>query len=156
MNRNLSIKFSKGFTLLELLLAMAVLTILTGVVIVAINPAKHFTKAREAERQTEVYAIVTALHQYALDNESSFPDSLTTTERDICRTGSESCVGMHELSALTNGERYLVSIPIDPLCEKENSECEDNETGYLLVMTETGRVTVTAKYAELGEIIVTK
>lgn len=141
---------------MELLLVMAILAILAAVVFVAINPNRYFIEAREAERKSEVYAIVTALHQYALDNESAFPSNLTTAQLEICRTGSESCTGKYDLAVLTNDERYLISMPIDPECEKENSLCGANETGYILSVTPTGRVSVTAQYAELGEIVVVK
>ena len=156
MDRRVRQKFQVGFTLMELLLVMAILAILAGVVMVSINPAGHFTKARDAERQSEVYAIVSALHQYALDNGSSFPEGLTTEPLEICRTNSESCVGKYDLSALTDGEVYLTSVPVDPECEKDNSDCEDSATGYLLSLSDTGRVSVTATHAESGEIVVTK
>lgn len=149
-------KSVKGFTLMELLLVMAILAILSAVVMVAINPTKHFIEARDAERQSEVYAIVNALHQYALDHESSFPENLTTEEREICQTGSVSCVGMYDLSILTDDEIYLITMPVDPECEQENSACGAGETGYLLSLTATGRISVSAPYAEEGEIAVTK
>ena len=146
----------KGFTLIEVLLVIAILAILAGIVIVAINPAKQFSSARDAQRQSDVYAILNALHQYALDNEGAFPEEITTEEYEICRTGSLSCEGLYDLSDLTAEEMYLVSIPQDPQCAATDANCSENGTGYFLNLTSNGRVTVSAYGAENGEITVTR
>ena len=141
-----------GFTLIEVLLVIAILAILAAVVIIAINPAKQFSMARDAQRQSDVYSIMNALHQYALDHEGSFPDGITTDPLEICRTGSLSCEDKYDLSALTDDQSYLVSIPIDPLCTPSNLNCADSETGYFISLTQGGRMWVSADDAENGEI----
>jgi type IV pilus assembly protein PilA len=146
----------EGFTLIEILLVIAILAVLAGVVVLAINPNRQLTVARDSERKSEVYAIISAIHQYALDNESSFPALITDEPLEICRTGSESCVGKYDLSVLTDDEAYLVSMPVDPICEPAETECSESDTGYVLSLTETGRILVTAAHAELQEISVTK
>jgi len=60
-----------GFTLIEVLLVIAIMSILASVVIIAINPARQLADARDAERLSDVYAIMNALHQYAADNDGS-------------------------------------------------------------------------------------
>ena len=156
MSYDLSQKSQKGFTLVEIILVIAILAILGGVVIMAINPSRQFVVARDAERRSEVFAIVNALHQYARDHESSFPEDITTTELEICRTASQSCEGKQNLSSLTDNEAYLVTVPVDPVCEQEASDCEESATGYVLSITDTGRIRVAAIHAELEEIVVTK
>lgn len=147
---------AKGFTLIEVLLVIAILAILASVVIVAINPAKQFSSARDAQRQSDVYSIMNALHQYALDHEGSFPDAITTDPLEVCRTGSVSCVDMYDLSDLTLNEAYLISIPVDPLCHPSNLNCADNETGYFVAQTDGGRMWVSANDAEHGTIEITR
>ncbi len=146
----------KGFTLIEVLLVIAILAILASIVIVAINPAKQFSTARDAQRQSDVYAILNALHRYALDNEGAFPEALTVEEYEICKTGSLSCEGLYDLSDLTAQELYLVSIPEDPQCGATEANCSVNGTGYFVGLTENGRVTVSAYGAENGDITVTR
>lgn len=144
---------SSGFTLIEVLLVIAILAILASVVIVAINPARQLASSRNAERWSDVYAILNALHQYALDNEGSFPESIEVTGKNICRTGSNSCDGLADLSELTDEQRYLTEIPIDPICTLSNTTCDDNNAMYSVEMTEFGRVRVSADDSELEEVI---
>ncbi len=146
----------RGFTLIEVLLVIAILAILAAIVIIAINPAKQFASARDAQRQSDVYSIMNALHQYALDNEGAFPDALTTEELEICRTDSESCTDLYDLSELTDGQIYLVSMPLDPQCPSSSANCAENGTGYFVGLTDGGRVTVSAYGAEDGDISITR
>ena len=48
---------NKGFTLLELLIVIAVLAVLAGVLFVALNPASRLEDSRNAKRWTDVNAI---------------------------------------------------------------------------------------------------
>lgn len=146
----------KGFTLIEVLLVIAILAILASIVIVAINPAKQFASARDAQRQSDVYSILNALHQYALDNEGSFPGDLTTDELEICKTDSLSCAELYDLSELTDDQLYLVSMPQDPQCGATLANCSENGTGYFVGLTENGRVIVSAYGAEEADITVTR
>jgi len=138
----------KGFTLLELLLVIAVLSILASITIIAINPAEQFRDARDAERQSDVYTIMNALHQYASDNDGLFPTSITTEAKEICGTGAVSCTGLHDLSVLTDNEKYLVSIPFDPLCDDDYVYCSENGVGYSVRKTDNGRMNVIATSSE--------
>jgi len=145
-----------GFTLIEVLLVIAILAILASIVIVALNPAQQFASARDAQRQSDVYSILNALHQYALDNEGAFPEALTTEELEICQTDSLSCTGMHDLSVLTDDQQYLVEMPADPQCPYSDATCAEGGTGYYAYINENGRVTVNAYGSENSEISVTR
>lgn len=54
----------KGFTLVELLVVIAVIGVLAAVVLVAINPAKKLSQARDAQRKSGIQQISTALSTY--------------------------------------------------------------------------------------------
>ncbi len=142
-----------GFTLIEVLLVIAILAVLASIVIIAINPARQLAESRDAKRWNDVYAILNALHQYSLDNDGEFPETIDETERNICRTGAESCFDFADLSPLTDEERYLISVPIDPLCDFSNTVCEDNNAMYSVQLTEFGRLRVAANNAELEDDI---
>lgn len=137
----------KGFTLIELLVVIAIIAILAAVVIVAINPARQFAQANNAERRSEVNTILNAISQYAIDNNGTLPAALTTTPTEICQTGATSCTGLLNLSVLTDNETYLVEMPIDPQASTTNG------TGYAAWKTANNRVGVTSLGAQLDEDI---
>jgi len=62
------LKPKKGFTLIEMLIVLAIIAMLVSIVIVAINPGRHFQQARDTQRWTGVNAILSAVHQNIIDN----------------------------------------------------------------------------------------
>ncbi|HLC38737.1 MAG TPA: prepilin-type N-terminal cleavage/methylation domain-containing protein [Patescibacteria group bacterium] len=131
----------KGFTLLEILLVIAIIAILAAIVIVAINPGKQLADSRNAQRWTNVNTVLNAVYQYSLDNNGNLPASITAVNTEICKSGG-TCTGLIDLSVLTTNEVYLTSIPTDP------QGVSTNGAGYEIVKTANGRVTISAPDAE--------
>ena len=144
-------KQQHGFTLLEVLLVIGIIAILAGIVIVAINPAKQLAQTRNAQRRVDVNTILNASYQYAIDNNGTVPSTITTSSTEICETGvaSTTCSSssLIYLGVLTDNEEYVVSIPTDP------NSATTNGTGYYILKTANGRITVSAPLAEQGETI---
>ncbi len=137
-----------GFTLVEILLALAIFSILTSVTIIAINPSKQLADSRDSEREAHVYSIVHALYQYSADEAGLFPPGLDATEKEICRTDAENCTGLYDLSDLTDNELYLTSMPMDPLCDEQEGVCTSAGTGYFLKLMDNGRIYLSASSSE--------
>lgn len=141
-----NISHRNGFTLIEVLLVIAMLAILAAVVIIAINPAKQFGEAQNAQRRSDVASILDAVHQYGLDNQGALPNesitsaaSCDTAVDDICRSGVE-CDGIN-LDVLIADEKYLRDIPTDPTASNADI------TGYRIFQSDYGRVGVCAPNA---------
>lgn len=68
-------KLQKGFTLLELLVVLAIIGILAGVIMLAVGSAR--VKARDAKRAGDIRQMVTALEQYYIQN-AAYPTGSTS------------------------------------------------------------------------------
>lgn len=137
---------NRGFTLLEVLLVIALIAILAAIVIVAINPARQVSQANNAQRQADVNTILNAVHQYSIDNSGALPASITATQTEVCKTGG-TCTGLIDLGVLTTNQTYVAALPVDPTGSSTNG------AGYEILKTANNRVTVVAPDAELGETI---
>ena len=156
MNISLSGRRSdKGFTLIEILLAIGILAILSTAAIIAINPARQFAQSRDTQRWNDVHAIMNAVYQYAVDNKGMLPPNIPSGDLlEICRFSPITCEGFADLSALTDLSTYLTEIPIDPKCPDDCSG--GSGTGYFIGMTADGRVYIQSRYAELSTIELTR
>ena len=54
----------EAFSLIEILIVVALMIILATITIIAINPAKNFQDTRNAQRSSDVSAILNAVTQY--------------------------------------------------------------------------------------------
>ena len=144
-----AIKKLAGFTLLEVLLVVAIIAILASIVIVAINPNKQLGDSRNAKRRADVNTILNAVYQYAIDATGTLPTTITTSDTEVCKTGG-TCNGLIDLSVLTASEKYLTALPTDP------SATSTNGTGYHILKTANNRVTVTAPLAEGATVSATR
>jgi len=144
----------KGFTLLEILLVIALIAILAAIVIVAINPAKQLASGRNTQRRADANTILNATYQYAIDNNGALPTGVASTvscstacntilaTREICKTGG-TCTGIVDLGVLTASGKYIVSIPNDP-----TTSTTDGSGYYICKDSTSSRVTVCAPGAE--------
>jgi type II secretion system protein G len=96
----------QGFTLIEVMIVIAIIGILSTVVLTASNGAR--AKARDAQRFADLKSIEAALHLYLLNNRD-LPDE----------TGVTASAGGWEVSFSPNFMEYLVpyltTVPIDTL-----------------------------------------
>jgi type IV pilus assembly protein PilA len=151
----MSFKNKKGFTLIEILLVVALIAILAGIVILAINPGKQIQDTNNSQRRVDVRTIMDAIYQYATDNDGDLPSNIgqagstcgaQSNLQEICKTGG-SCSNLVDVNVLTTNATYLTSIPTDP------TGATSNGTGYYAVLTSNGRVTVCAPSAQQSETI---
>ncbi|MCL5004072.1 MAG: prepilin-type N-terminal cleavage/methylation domain-containing protein [Patescibacteria group bacterium] len=86
-----------GFTLIELVVVISIITILVGSLFAVIRPQDFLSRSRDSRRQSDLKLIQTALEQYYANN-NSYPSATPLA-------GS---------SWTYNGVTYLRSVPKDP------------------------------------------
>lgn len=136
----------QGFTLIELLLVLGIISLLVSITIAALSPSRQLATSRNAKRQADVNAILSAVYQYLVDEEALPSGIPSGSPAEICATNSVDCDAAIDLDVLTGS--YLVRIPQDP-------QLVDTATGtnYWIVRDANGRITVTSPGAEDGEYI---
>ena len=137
----------KGFTLVELLVVIGILTILLSIVLIAINPARQFAQSNNTKRRADLVALINAVHEYSADNNGQLPSGIDGTPTNV-----GSAVGDVDIcSDLV--DTYIAEMPTDPQ-DGTFTDCTDYDTGYEISTSGTsGRVTVSAPSAELSETI---
>lgn len=141
----MNVRKYKGFSLIEILVVVALIIILATITIVAINPAKNFRDTRNAQRSADVMQILNAVTQYTSE-EGHLIGDLGTIPDCATPVAIGSAVGNVNLTT-TLVEEYIVEIPADPsIGTVEN-------TGYTICQTTSGRVQIAAPSAEDNKII---
>lgn len=133
----------QGFTLIEILVVVALIAILAAITFIAINPAKAFADARNATRQSAVNEILSAVTQYTADQNTLASLGAIPTCPTTANIGNEA--PNIDLSA------HLVPVYIGVIPSDPNGGT-DNNTLYTICQN-SGRVTISAPSAEVGKVI---
>lgn len=142
----------KGFTLIELIIVIAIIAILMAVVLVALNPAKRFADSRQATRKTDIQTIATAINKYVTDQALIGTNAAVsfaaggTANLFIPTCASATVISASTLTALVPSE--IGKIPSDPTATTSPS-VRNYKVCYTPTNTgdTTGPVTVTTNTA---------
>jgi prepilin-type N-terminal cleavage/methylation domain-containing protein len=146
MLENRIVKKVGGFTLLELLIVMSILGILATVLMILINPARQLAKARDSERRSDIYAIVSAIDRYATEHSGTLPDTDGDEETNNFPT-NPTCIGsgggcFNLAGAGETGEtivpEYMYEIPTDPRTGSPS------DTGYIIYVDDNDYIHASA------------
>lgn len=98
-------KYNKGFTLVELLIAISLIAILSGVLLSVLNPIGIQKKARDSQRVSDLSKIKVALENYFADNRK-YPNTAPVTANTWVKTSA--------LSTFLENGKYINKLPTDP------------------------------------------
>jgi type IV pilus assembly protein PilA len=142
----------KGFTLIEVLLVVIIISVLTAIVLVAINPARQIAQANNSKRAADVTTILNAVSEYVVDNGGELPpseeDDIVIAPRNMSIASSD--VDICDALVPT----YVAELPFDPSDpDAYFTSCNDYDLKYEISRETDDRVTIYAPNAQLGEDI---
>jgi type II secretory pathway pseudopilin PulG len=73
-----------GFTLVELLIVLAIIFIIALIVIAAINPFEQANRAKDLANEANAKSLLTAIERYQATNEGENPDIKTVSDSYDC------------------------------------------------------------------------
>ncbi|MDE2019039.1 MAG: prepilin-type N-terminal cleavage/methylation domain-containing protein [Patescibacteria group bacterium] len=145
---------NKGLTLIEIIVAVAVVVILMGVYFLAANPAGQLASARNSRRLSDLQLIGNTIRENYTDAGngtftcSSGPIPASTTDM-------ASASGSYNIAPCIVLSQYgLYSMPYDPNATSAYyNTVGDYNSGYSIMINSSGSIILTAPYAELGKAI---
>jgi len=136
----------EAFTLIELIIVIAIIAIIATSIFVAVNPAKRIGQSRDAQRWSDLTAIAHSVEKYTADNGALPSDFSSSTiaigdKIVLCNSASsltcdgttDSCLVIDDADFLNI---YLPEIPYDP------AKSSASDTGYYITRTTGDRLTL--------------
>lgn len=145
------ISSKKGFTLVEILIVLALIAILVGAVLVALNPGRQFANARNSTRYSHLNTIMNAISSNAAENNGIFTcasaGAVPALDTQMSNAG-------YDIAPCLVTE-FLSSMPYDPSATGAAWTSEVSyDTGYTISKDATsGAITISAPSAELSAVI---
>lgn len=118
---------TKAFTLLELLLVIAIVAVMAALIIFNVRPTEILTDTRDTERQVEKESLKKAFNAYitaeSLSGGATVVQGLSNGVYDICKQGETNCTSesINVDDLISKG--YLSKVPDDPDCTSSTETC---------------------------------
>jgi prepilin-type N-terminal cleavage/methylation domain-containing protein len=132
----MKVSINKGFSLLEILLVITLLSILFTILVIRINPRSIIYITEDNKREADALTIYQALEQYSLKN-NSYPEAIKNIPNDsslyICKNTSTNCSNFDQIN-LSNilVPTYLSKIP--------EYSTDSNNSGFYIVKDINGKI----------------
>ena len=148
---------TKAFTIIELLIVMAIIGILATVMMIVTNPGRQLAKARDTDRQSDLFAILSAVYQYSTEHSGELPDTDGDPETSNFPT-EPTCIGTgggcYNLGSAGEDDTivpvYIPQMPYDP------KTGESSDTDYFIWVDENDRLQASASGETQDAISVTR
>ncbi len=137
-------RHANAFTLIELLLVIAIIAVLAGIVIVAVNPSLMLSKAQDVKRSSQAKQLQNALNQYVIDKGGLLSDFTTvstsaTSPTEMCKIGATDHSSCFVIDMLVPA--YVAKIVPD-IAEP----CSSNNLGYSMYRDANNHLFVNTDY----------
>ncbi|MCK5020578.1 MAG: prepilin-type N-terminal cleavage/methylation domain-containing protein [Candidatus Peribacteraceae bacterium] len=145
-----SLRQRKAFTLIELIIVIAILGIISSIILIQVDPLRRLHQARNASRWSDVLSVLESVKRFQSDNDGNLPttanaiDGLSTSVQIIgesvtnCTCSSQTVApspcGVSGLN--TDLLDYIPEMPIDPISGTVN------DTRYYINADSYGFITV--------------
>lgn len=150
----MNIKTKKGFTLIELIIVVAIIGLLAAALFVAVDPAKRIGQARDAQRWSDITSMLNAILTYTVDNTTLPTDvsNLTAGQNYAIDVDTSSASGTYTCTAISATAltkailkqslvgAFLATIPVDPSL----SPLTATTSGYYINKASSGRIKIGA------------
>lgn len=103
---------NRGFTLIEVLIVLAIVAILATIVMISLNPTKQFKFARDSQRTSHLMSLLNGIGQNMIDHSGILYCSNVSTVIPNVKTDISSSGGFNIADCLV--PIYLQVLPFDP------------------------------------------
>lgn len=126
----------KGFSLLEILLTITLLSILFSILVTTVRPRNIIFISEDNRKEADALTIYQALEQYALKN-NTYPESIKNMPNNsslyICKTSALNCINSNQIN--------LSSILVPTYLSKIPEYSKDtNNSGFYVVKDSNGKI----------------
>jgi prepilin-type N-terminal cleavage/methylation domain-containing protein len=143
----------KGFTIIEIVISIALIVVITGIYIVVANPAGQLASSRNNERLLHLQTIGNSIRANIADQSNEvFSCGAGTIPTSTTLMGN--ATGSYNIAPCLI-PIYMFSMPYDPSASSAHYVSVSNyATGYAISINASGTViTLSAPSAELGKTI---
>ena len=145
-----NLKPSDGFTLIEIIIAMAIIAIIIVASLVMINPTARLARGRNDERTLNINVILNAIGQNIANNSGTFncaAGQIPTTTPQII---GSSTYDIYDCLV----PEFMSQLPVDPTTGTTGTSSANYNTAFDIIRNATtSQITISAPDAELEDTI---